>query len=164
MTPSFLKSLAIITTLLLSSTASAQYVWLDAKGAKQFSDRPPPASVARKDILKEPATVLRTQLEEAAAASPVTTSVEAQLTTAERNADFRKRRMEQADKDKIAANEKADAADKTANCARARAYQRSLEDGMRISSTTKSGERYIMNDEQREVEIRNVRKMVSDCR
>ncbi len=158
-----LKSLAVIATLLMSGSVSAQYVWLDAKGGKQFSDKPPPASVARKDILKEPSSERRTDTDKAPA-SPVTNSASAPLTTAERNADFQKRRMEQAESDKKAADEKAAAADKTANCGRARAYQRSLEDGMRISSTDKNGERYTMNDEQRESEIRNVRKVVSDCR
>ncbi len=158
-----LKTLALTTALLISGSVSAQYVWLDAKGGKQFSDRPPPASVARKDILKEPSSEQRAEAD-TTPASPVTTSAAEPLSTAERNADFRKRRMEQAESDKKAADEKAAAAEKTANCGRAKAYQRSLEDGMRISSTDKNGERYTMNDEQRDSEIRNVRKLVSDCR
>ncbi len=158
-----LKSLAVIAALLLSGSVSAQYVWRDAAGGKQFSDRPPPASIPRHDILKAPSWEQRTETE-TASASAVTPPETTPLTTAERNADFRKRRMEQADKDKIAADDKAAAAEKKDNCERARSYQRSLEDGMRISSTSKSGERVAMTDVQRDIEIRNVRKLVSDCR
>jgi hypothetical protein len=159
-----LKFASVIAALLFSGAASAQYVWLDAKGGKQFSDQPPPASVPRKNILKEPSSEPRADTDSTTAAKPAATSATAPLSTAERNADFRQRRMEQADKDKKAADEKAVAADKTAYCARARAYQRSLEDGMRIASTDKNGERIMLNDDQREVEIRNTRKLVSDCR
>lgn len=159
-----LKSLAFVTALFLSGAASAQYVWLDAKGSKQFSDMPPPASVPRKNILKEPSPEPRAATFDTASATAPASLAAAPLSTAERNADFQKRRMEQADKDKKAADEKAVAADKLANCGKARSYQRSLEDGMRISSTDKNGERYTMNDEQRDAELRNVRKMVGDCR
>ncbi|MEB0134547.1 DUF4124 domain-containing protein [Actimicrobium sp. CCC2.4] len=155
-----LKFASVIAALLFSGAASAQYVWRDAKGGKQFSDQPPPASIPRRDILKEPSSEPRADTESA----PAATTATAPLSTAERNADFRQRRMEQADKDKKAADEKAVAADKTANCARARAYQRSLEEGMRIASTDKNGERYTLNDNQRDVEIRNTRKVVNDCR
>ena len=158
-----LKSLAVVAALLMSGSVSAQYVWRDATGGKQFSDRPPPPSIPRKDILKAPLSDQRTETE-TPAESPAPSIETAPLTTAERNADFRKRRMEQADKNKIAADEKAAAAEKKDNCERARSYQRSLEDGMRISSTSRSGERFTMNDEQRDIEIRNVRKLVSDCR
>ncbi|MDY7572819.1 DUF4124 domain-containing protein [Actimicrobium sp. CCI2.3] len=158
-----LKSLAVTVVLLMSGSVSAQYVWLDAKGTKQFSDRPPPASIPRTAILKEPVAELPTRTE-TTSDDPDTDKPVAPLSTAERNADFRKRRMEQADIDKKASDDKTAAAEKTANCGRAKAYQRTLEDGMRISSVDKNGERYTMNDEQREAEMRTVRKLVSDCR
>ena len=41
--------------LLCTSLSHAQWVWLDEKGLKQFSDRPPPNSVPQKRILKQPA-------------------------------------------------------------------------------------------------------------
>ncbi|MBS0307625.1 MAG: DUF4124 domain-containing protein, partial [Proteobacteria bacterium] len=36
-----------------TASAMAQYIWLDDKGVKQYSDTPPPASVPKKRILKE---------------------------------------------------------------------------------------------------------------
>ena len=37
-----------------AANAMAQYIWLDEKGTKQFSDTPPPASVPKNRIIKEP--------------------------------------------------------------------------------------------------------------
>ena len=37
----------------LAAGASAQYIWLNEKGRKQFSDTPPPASVPKHRILKD---------------------------------------------------------------------------------------------------------------
>ena len=46
-----------------ASAALAQYIWLDSKGVKQYSDRPPPPSVPTSKILKAPGTPLRTSSE-----------------------------------------------------------------------------------------------------
>jgi hypothetical protein len=40
--------------LACASVASAQWMWVDAKGVKQVSDRAPPASIPAKNILKSP--------------------------------------------------------------------------------------------------------------
>ena len=44
----------------LTSIAHAQWKWRDADGRTQYSDRPPPPSVAEKDILQRPASAART--------------------------------------------------------------------------------------------------------
>ena len=55
MRPIWIKRIATTLTLLsFVSIASAQYVWLDDKGTKQYSDMPPPASIPQKQILKQP--------------------------------------------------------------------------------------------------------------
>ncbi|UUZ48461.1 DUF4124 domain-containing protein [Massilia sp. B-10] len=38
--------------LMLVSLAQAQYVWVDEKGVKQFSDRSPPSNIPAKNILE----------------------------------------------------------------------------------------------------------------
>lgn len=40
--------------LTLAASAQAQWKWRDAKGNVQYSDMPPPAGVADKDILQRP--------------------------------------------------------------------------------------------------------------
>ncbi|HEU4775758.1 MAG TPA: DUF4124 domain-containing protein, partial [Telluria sp.] len=47
--------LALAAALLaVSAQALAQYLWIDEKGIKQLSDRPPPPNIPEKNILKAP--------------------------------------------------------------------------------------------------------------
>ncbi|MFD2272482.1 DUF4124 domain-containing protein [Undibacterium arcticum] len=88
--------------LSLASVALAQYVWLDDKGVKQYSDVPPPASVPGKRILKAPGLSSRPAYSTggAAATGEDNGAANAAPNIAEKNADFMKRKIEQADKDK----------------------------------------------------------------
>ncbi|OGB23515.1 MAG: hypothetical protein A3I66_02165 [Burkholderiales bacterium RIFCSPLOWO2_02_FULL_57_36] len=161
---------AVLGVLGFSSIAYAQYVWLDEKGVKQYSDIPPPASVPQKRILKEPGSPSPTL-----ATAPVAPVAEGTtpgtadkdkgpMTTAERNADFQKRRAEQAEKDKKAAEETQRAADKAKHCEQARAYQRALQSGVRVAQTDKNGERSFMSDEQRAKEAQDAQRALDACK
>lgn len=166
-----LKPFAALAVALLAlqttSPALAQYVWTDEKGVKQYSDMPPPPSVPANRILKQPrgkssATSESNSPETAAPlAAP---SAQPATSIAEKNADFRKRKAEQAENEKKAADEARIAADKSKNCDRARDYLRALESGQRISRTDRDGERSFLTDEQREKETREARKIVQDCK
>lgn len=146
-----------------SSIASAQYIWLDEKGTKQFSDMPPPPSVPPSRILKQPAgrpAALSQDSGEAKPAAPMST----EPTIAEKNAEFRKRKAEQAEKEKKAAEEAQRAADNAKNCERARDYQRLLDSGERIARTDKNGERSFLSDEQRAQESQENKRKLADCK
>jgi Domain of unknown function (DUF4124) len=128
-----------------SAEAGVQWKWKNANGAIQYSDRPPPPGTPEQHILSRPAgykaPVSRSASDAAsapaspaAAASTVDPSLEARRKKAEEEKQARKK----AEDDKVA-TQKAD------NCQRARGYQRSLEDGMRISRTLPSGEREVLN-------------------
>lgn len=149
---------AALYALCLSSAAFAQYVWLDEKGTKQYSDMPPPPIVPSSRILKQPAGS-PTPVQDSAATTP-----KSELTAAERNADFRKRKAEQAEKEKKAADDAKAAEEKAKNCERARDFQRSLESGERIARTDKNGERSFLTDEQRAQELREAKRVLADCR
>lgn len=157
---------ATLLTLSLTNTALAQYVWIDDKGVKQYSDMPPPPSVPSGRILRQPPggassyTPPSTPTATAETAAPGRT----EMTTEEKNAEFRKRRAEQAEKEKKAAEEARFKADKAKHCARAREYQRALESGTRISRTDKNGERAFMSDEQRAQETRDTKRALEDCK
>lgn len=158
-----LKHLAAATVMLTAAAAHlpacAQYVWLDDKGTKQYSDMPPPASVPASRIIKQPGkwTPPATADEKPAAAS-------GGMSVAEQNADFKKRQAERAEKEAKAAEEARQAADKAKNCERARNYQRLLDSGERINQTDKSGERTFLTDEQRAQELRDVKRMLEQCK
>jgi hypothetical protein len=155
----------------VSVAAFAQYIWLDEKGVKQYSDMAPPVSVPKDRILKEPAS--RVQPQAKAASVPGTeekpaaaekTPPAAPLTTAEKNADFNKRKMEQAEKDKKAADLAKKEADKAKNCERARSYSQGLANGERAYQMGKNGEREYLSDEQRAKEIKEAKSILDNCK
>jgi hypothetical protein len=162
--------------LLACGSAYAQYSWLDENGRKQYSDQPPPASVPQSRILKEPRGAVKRapaagtsapDAADAASATPGSTTLPAAsgpATTADRNAEFNKRRIERAEKEKKAEEQEKLAAEKKRNCERAREYQRGLENGDRLVRTDKNGERAFLTDEQRERELKETRRILEDCR
>ena len=171
----FKRIAAALALLSLTTAASAQYVWLDDKGVKQFSDMPPPAVTPKNRILKDPGTALRSapqattgdapdKPENSANGASAPNKAQLPMTTAEKNADFQKRRIEQAEKEKKDAEKAKLEADKTQNCELARAYNRNLESGVRLGGTDKNGERYILNDEQRAQESRDNKRILDACK
>jgi hypothetical protein len=164
-------SMAIL-GLVIAASSHAQYVWVDEKGTKQFSDLPPPNSTPKNRILKTPLKSMQEPANNLKDPSQGVTDgtvlpnekLQKPVTTASKNEDYMKRKLEQEEKDKKAATEKQAAADKANNCERARSYQQSLESGVRIGSTDKNGERSFMGDEQRAKELQDVNRALSNCR
>lgn len=164
------RQIQIITALLalgITGHALAQYVWVDDKGNKQYSDTAPPASVPKNRILKTPGKSTE-QSEAAAPAKEASTAANAAsankpVTTASRNEDYNKRRAEQAEKDKKAADDQQAASEKSKNCERAKTYQKTLESGVRVATTDKNGERNYMDDAQRAKEIADTKKATAGC-
>ncbi|TFW31385.1 DUF4124 domain-containing protein [Duganella callida] len=153
------------TLWLTALPALAQYVWVDDKGIKHLSDRPPPPNVPDKRILKAPGkpsfnpdAVTDLQVEPASPATPRAP------TLAERDADFNQRRTEAAEAQQRAAAEAQRKADTAANCEAARQNQMALDQGLRLSSIDKNGERGYMNEEQREDLRKKTQKVLADCK
>lgn len=163
--------LATLISVIYIGTAAAQHVWLDDNGVKQYSDLPPPMSVPQNRILKAPGSVARTPVvstssalaDDKPAASPEP-AAQGPMTTAERNADFLKRKAEREEKEKKAAEEAKQAAEKARNCDRAKEYRRMLDSGQRIGTTESNGERSIMSDERRKQEAQETGRVLSDCK
>ena len=86
------------------------------------------------------------------------------MTTAERNADFLKRKAEQDEKNQKAAEQARMNEDKSKNCNRAREYQRVLESGQRIATADADGERTVMSDERRVKETQETRRILAGCK
>lgn len=156
------RSLMLAALLFLghAGIASAQYTWIDDRGVKQYSDRPPPASVPQSRILKQPGRVAAPAAEE-----PRPASVSAPAPSlAEKNAEFRKRQAEKAENEKKSAEESKVASERRQNCERAAEYQRALDSGVRIGTTGKDGERGFLSDEQRARDLQETRRILAECR
>lgn len=147
--------------------AQAQYVWIDANGIKQFSDRSPPASVPDKNILKTPggqrdASFANDQ------ARPSSREADPRRrdapTLAERDAAFRKRAAEKSEQDKKAALEERARSEADQRCAAARDYKAQLDAGIRIGTVGKGGERGFMGDAERAAANTKVNKSLAGCR
>ncbi|HZV65488.1 MAG TPA: DUF4124 domain-containing protein [Telluria sp.] len=167
-----LRLLAGGALLLAAGLAQAQYMWIDDKGMKQLSDRPPPPSVPDSKILKAPGKP-RPQLPiiddgsapppapEAAKPAP---AVKGPPTLAERNAEFRKRAKEQAEKDQKAAADAQLKKDTAENCDAARQNKAQLESGVRISTTSPDGEAGYISDEERAARTLKANKLLEGCK
>ena len=169
------RLLAAGALLALSTLAQAQYMWLDEKGLKQFSDRAPPASVPLKNILKAPRGVASAAMGLATAPAETMASdggdapanakpKQAAPTVAERNADYRKRARDKRESEQKENDERIAKAGQFENCERARSAQQSMESGARIGIRDKSGERGFMTDEQRVVESTMIAKVLAGCK
>jgi hypothetical protein len=151
--------------LLSASLAHAQYVWIDEKGLKQFSDRPPPTSTPLNKILKAPgqAAPELPGADGAAPAAPAAAKKAEPPTMADRNADYKKRAKEQADAAAKSAEEEKFKLAKKENCEVARNQKRELLSGERFTTTDKNGERGFLSDEQRAERVAKANKVLDDC-
>jgi glucan-binding YG repeat protein len=161
---------AIAPLFCIAAAAFGQYVWLDDRGVKQFSDMPPPATVPQNRILKQPGHAYlapqssSSDSDSLSQNSAASAKSNAPMTLAEKNADFLKRRAEQEKQQAKAAEEAKNAAIKAKNCENARAYYRNLTSGQRLASIDKNGERYYLSDEQREQETKEAQSALNDCK
>jgi hypothetical protein len=150
----------------IAAPAAAQWKWRDKGGQMQYSDLPPPAGVADRDILQRPdnqhpsvkkAPVAASASAASAASAPAKT-VDPELEARRRKAGQEEAARHKADEDKLAAA-------RAANCARAKGYQRTLDNGMRIARVNDKGEREILDDKQRAEEAKRTREVItSDCK
>jgi hypothetical protein len=156
--------------LFAAASAHAQYMWLDNKGVKQFSDRPPPPSVPAKRILKAPGRALLIDAPEASAApaaaadATASASAKAPPTTAERNADFNKRKGEQAERARKAGEEARRNSELAANCEANRQHLALLESGARIGIVESNGEQGFLSDEARARQLNATRRALNNCK
>ncbi|MCE2986061.1 MAG: hypothetical protein LW849_10105 [Burkholderiales bacterium] len=157
-----------LATLLLTSTALAQWAWRDGN-TTVFSDQPPPPNIAPSQIIRQPAGSTRPAKpgepgeaaktnDKAAPAKPASSTQPKSM--AEREAEFRERREKQAEQEKKAAEEAAKKQQLSQECERSRSYLKSLQEGIRVRSGPDNA---VMGDEERQKEIQRVQKQVSDA-
>ena len=139
-----------------SVAASAElYRWVDENGRVHYSDTPPPPNAKVEKETKKP------QRPTAAPAQGATPG-QAPKSYVEKEADFRKRRVEQAEKE--AADQKAlqEAAEKKRNCDQSRNQLVTLKAGGRVARRNAQGEPEYMDEKQIAQEISLAEKAVSE--
>jgi len=158
--------------VMASSTAQAglQWKWRDASGAIQYSDRPPPAGTPEQNILNRPpvsrAAVKAAEAASAASASAVAAAAQGVAVKAsDPELEARRKKAEDDKHAKQKAEEEKAAKQRAENCQRARGYQRTLQDGIRLSRTNAKGEREILDDKARAEEMQRTQEALqTNCK
>jgi len=155
--------LSAVLGVCLALPAAAQWKWRGKDGRIQYSDLPPPAGTADQDILQRPNPSRRFAPPAPASAPASGAATAAAKVEPELEAKRRKAEQEQAEKDK-ASQAQVDAA-KAENCAKAKSYLRTLDDGIRITRTDAKGEREVLDDKGRAEETKRTREVIaSNCK
>lgn len=138
---------------LLPTLAQAQAILkcVGAGGRVEFATSCPPGT-----------KVQNTGITNAPAAAPASPS----KSLADRDAEFRKRQLEQLEAAKKTDEKTRDATDRSQNCESAQGHLRSLQSGMRIAKTDpKTGERIFLEDAERSAEIERAQRAVeTNCK
>lgn len=162
-----LSTLALLCACSLASTSAlAQWQWLDAQGRKVYSDLPPSNQVPADRILQRPGNVRPPVT--AAPSAPAAPAQQADGRGVDRDLQARKaaEEAEQARREQAQAHEqdKRQALLRQDNCARARTALTALADGQLVAHTNALGERVYMDDRMRAQERQRAQGMVaSDC-
>ncbi len=160
MKQTWLRLLGIGALLFLPQVVHAQYSWIDDKGARVFSDRPPPPGTPAARILKAPRG-LDPAPAPAAAVQAAPAAKQSAPDWVQHEADYRKRAEKQAIEDKEAA---AAGKARLAECDAARVEQARLNSGTRLVRIDKNGEREYVSDEERVQRQEKARRTLAQCR
>jgi hypothetical protein len=162
---------ALTLSSLSSQLAHAQYSWIDEKGSRVFSDRPPPPGTPPSRILKAPGGLAPASPPLPAAGADVGTGTEAGAANAAvpdwkvREEDYRKRsavRAKAEEAERLASAKRS--SEHAAECDWARGAMTQLDRVRGIEWTNKQGKREFMSDEDRAGERQRAQKILSSCR
>lgn len=178
----YLKTIVGAALLLATASAAAQYVWVDEKGARNYSDRPPPPGVPANKILKAPRGMEQIMAAVAppatapatpsaavrpgaapAAPGPAGTALSANATLAEREEDYRKRRQASDEKAKKDAETARLAASNKQACDAARASRAKLDSGVRLQAQGSVNPREVMGDLERSAALARANQTIAAC-
>jgi len=144
---------ALLSSFVALPVQAQVYKWKDAQGRTVISDTPQPGAGKQAPAVK---TAPATSSDAASEAS------EAPKSWAEKDMEFRKRQQEQQEAAAKAAKEKEKADIAKDNCDRSRQRLAMLESGQRVARTKVDGEREFLDDSQREKELAQARRGVSE--
>lgn len=142
-----MKRILVLACALAASTAAfgQLYKWVDKDGKVTYSDQPPPAQQSKQLNLNM------------GVASPPTRSA------IERDKEIEKGRVEAREKAKVASEKERKSEIDQQNCKAARAYLKTVESGVRVSTMDDKGEQVILDDEQIAAERVKAQKAVDEA-
>mgnify|MGYP001488052409 CR=1 FL=1 len=142
-----MKRILVLACALAASTAAfgQLYKWVDKDGKVTYSDQPPPAQQSKQLNLNT------------GVASPPTRSA------IERDKEIEKGRVEAREKAKVASEKERKSEIDQQNCRAARAYLKTVESGVRVSTMDDKGEQVILDDEQIAAERVKAQKAVDEA-
>ena len=151
---------------LLAQPACAQWKWRDKSGQTQYSDLAPPPGTPEADILLRPnVNPSRAPVAASPAASGASAADGLKPKSVEPELEAKRRKAEQEKADKLKADDEKRVAAQAENCTRAKDYLRTLQDGIRITRTSASGEREFLDDKTRADETKRARDVIGvDCK
>lgn len=145
------RTALLVVALCLALPAGAQiYQWKDENGKTVISDKPPIGQVRQQKQIDS--------------GSPAKNG-QKQPSLADREMEFRKRQKEAQEGAEKTRKEETASSEKNENCTNARRQLQALESGERIALRDDKGERYYLDDAQREQETAKARKFVeTNCK
>ena len=154
----------------ISHASPAHWQWRDAQGKVVFSDRPPPGTVAEKDILVRPAgsgpaAHPQVQAPIAAPDAGASQALKPALAADDPALAAKKKEQDAAAEAKRKAEDAKLAKSRAENCTRAKGYEKTLNDGVRVMRTNEKGEREVLDDTGRAAEMARTRAVIDeDCK
>ena len=142
-----MKRILVLACALAASTAAfgQLYKWVDKDGKVTYSDQPPPAQQSK-----------QLNLSTGQPSAPVRSAVEM-------DKEIEKGRAEAREKAKVAAEKERKAEVDEQNCKAARAYLKTVESGVRVSTVDDKGDQVILDDEQIAAERAKAQKAVAEA-
>lgn len=158
-----IRPLIILAACLYALTASAQWQWLDKDGRKVFSDRPPPADVPDKNILKRPGG-RGSALPAPAAPAPAAAPAAAQAGV-DKSLQEKRQQAEAAEAAKRKEEEERNARVRAENCSRAQQAKAGIDSGARIARINEKGEREFLDEAGLSSESQRLQTIINEnCR
>ncbi|TWO71827.1 DUF4124 domain-containing protein [Caenimonas sedimenti] len=175
-----LRPLLLALACALPALAMAQWQWLDKDGRKVFSDRPPPSDIPANRVLKQPAgssaapaaapadATAAPGADPAAAGATTTAAAPAQAAASmprpsgkDKGLEAKKKEMEAAAAEKKKQEDAKFALARAENCNRAKSSKATFDSGIRIARTNAKGEREILDDKQRDAEVKRLEGIIA---
>jgi hypothetical protein len=168
-----MTALLLTAFFLVTTPVLAQWQWTDQDGRRVFSDRPPPADVPEKNILKrpagrapvEPAQPVESAGEPAISPLPAQAASLPKVSGVDKELAAKKKQLEDAELAKKRLEEERILKARIENCARAKQAKATLDLGTRLVRANKAGEREVVDDAARAAESKRIQSIIdSDCR
>lgn len=159
-----IRPLIVLAACLYALTASAQWQWLDKDGRKVFSDRPPPADVPDKNILKRPGN-RGTSAVTIPAAAPSASSAPTAPVGVDKSLQEKRQQAEAAEAAKRKEEEERNARIRAENCSRAQQAKAGVDAGVRMARVNEKGEREFMDEASTAAESQRLQTIINEnCR